>query len=531
MTSAKPKKPLLDVVPEAPKAPQQVPEPEPEAPVLEAPPQAPPDLGQPALPQSVLGTDVPAGQPIPPERMKQAEKLATNPQAEAEFRGKQDFHNTLRDFGDKEAANRASMLALNPNDPDYLKKLAAHQAEQGLLRAGKAHYEQAHPWGSAESAHPGFWGKVGHAFGNIANVAGEALAPSLTAAIPGSKLNLQAQEAAGKAEQELGAKEAGQAATTEATEAEVPLRAAQTKEAEANAAAKGEEKIGTTPEAVTLHDLMAGENGQPRINPKTKAPYTYLDAYNEVAQARAGAKPAKPDTIDQQYQDALESGDHEKAERLLKVKADLAKAGQAPQRPPQTTVILPGGEVALAKPGTVLPKGTQTPAGYGTEGRLTNATRTMVEAAPKVKGFIKRIEPLIADLEKSGSLGPGAGRWNEFWTGRVGADNPQFTRLRTDVGLLTTLLMRMHVGARGGEYIMQHFSDIINSGKQSPNNMRAALEEIGSYADDLEHEGQFGEEGTNTTAPSRPANVPADYVFNENGPKGRGWYKPQGASK
>lgn len=31
---------------------------------------------------------------------------------------------------------------------------------------------------------------------------------------------------------------------------------------------------------------------------------------------------------------------------------------------------------------------------------------------------------------------------------------------------------------------------------------------------------------TVNTAPARPANVPANYIFKENGPKGRGWYKP-----
>lgn len=66
--------------------------------------------------------------------------------------------------------------------------------------------------------------------------------------------------------------------------------------------------------------------------------------------------------------------------------------------------------------------------------------------------------------------------------GKVGAPNPEFTKLRTDVGLLTTKLMRMHVGARGGELMMQHFQNLIDSGKQSPENMRAALDEIDQYA-------------------------------------------------
>jgi hypothetical protein len=111
---------------------------------------------------------------------------------------------------------------------------------------------------------------------------------------------------------------------------------------------------------------------------------------------------------------------------------------------------------------------------------LTAATKSMIEAAPGVLKLSARVRQLVDEQEKS--LGPEAGRWNEFMTGKVGAPNPEFTKLRTDVGLLTTKLMRMHVGARGGEMMMSHFKDLIDSGKQSPENLRAALDEIDSYA-------------------------------------------------
>ena len=43
----------------------------------------------------------------------------------------------------------------------------------------------------------------------------------------------------------------------------------------------------------------------------------------------------------------------------------------------------------------------------------------------------------------------------------------------------------MHVGARGGAEMMNHFREIIDAGKQSPENMKAALEEISSYAQNV----------------------------------------------
>jgi|SRR5579884_3992654 hypothetical protein len=57
-----------------------------------------------------------------------------------------------------------------------------------------------------------------------------------------------------------------------------------------NPAAKPAAEKSLTPEETTLHDLMTGNGGQPRVNPQTKQPYTYLEAYQAVKQA--GERPA-----------------------------------------------------------------------------------------------------------------------------------------------------------------------------------------------------------------------------------------------
>lgn len=113
----------------------------------------------------------------------------------------------------------------------------------------------------------------------------------------------------------------------------------------------------------------------------------------------------------------------------------------------------------------------------------TSATRTMTEAAPKVTHLIERILPQIAEQEAT--LGPAASRWSEFMAGKVGAPNPKFIQLRTNITLLTTMLMRMHVGARGGVILMEHFKELMDVGKQSPENLRAAVGEIKLYAEDV----------------------------------------------
>lgn len=117
---------------------------------------------------------------------------------------------------------------------------------------------------------------------------------------------------------------------------------------------------------------------------------------------------------------------------------------------------------------------------------LTGTTKTMVETAPKVAQLAARVRK---DMEAV-NQGPLASRWQDFWAGKVGEANPEFTRLKTDAGLLQTLLMRMHVGARGGEYMMSHFKDMLGAGKQSAENMTAALDSIDSYTQDVKAEGE-----------------------------------------
>lgn len=101
----------------------------------------------------------------------------------------------------------------------------------------------------------------------------------------------------------------------------------------------------------------------------------------------------------------------------------------------------------------------------------TSTTRTMVEKAPKVLGFIDRLMPQIS--AQAQQLGPGTGRWNTLWTTDVGVSNPGFHKLKVNTSLLSTLLMQMHVGARGTEYILQSFKEMIDAGKQSPDNLLA----------------------------------------------------------
>lgn len=163
---------------------------------------------------------------------------------------------------------------------------------------------------------------------------------------------------------------------------------------------------------------------------------------------------------------------------------------QQPQRPPQVVMFTPDGQggatANVVRPGQTVAPGSMTAAGFNTSNVPTSNTRTMVESAPIVLDLAKRIDQLVD--EQANQLGPAKSRWSEFMAGKVGSPNPEFTKLRTDVGLLSTKLMQMHVGSRGGERIMEHFQKLIDSGVQSPENLKAALSEIETYARSVEHE-------------------------------------------
>jgi hypothetical protein len=111
---------------------------------------------------------------------------------------------------------------------------------------------------------------------------------------------------------------------------------------------------------------------------------------------------------------------------------------------------------------------------------LTSNTRTMMETAPKVIALAEKLEALIK--KNQDEIGPGEGRLNELLTGKVGADNPEFVKIRTDAGLLSTLVMRMHLGARGGSQAMAYFRDLFANSAQTPGNYLAALGELRDYA-------------------------------------------------
>jgi hypothetical protein len=172
-----------------------------------------------------------------------------------------------------------------------------------------------------------------------------------------------------------------------------------------------------------------------------------------------------------------------------------------------------GGDTGTAAPSSG-PKPGESPADYADrraneqkQALPTTSTRTMSEMAPKVLQLADQVEQSMKNIQ----AGPLKSRAQEFMSGTIGVGNAPFTKYRTDVGLLQTSLMRMHVGARGGQQIMTHFKNLLDSAKQSPENMQAALGEIREYAksmlpkDSATSPSTLG--GTQPTSPTAPTSL------------------------
>jgi len=235
---------------------------------------------------------------------------------------------------------------------------------------------------------------------------------------------------------------------------------------------------GTLKEMTVAQQIVDDYNKNP--DPNNLGKYTAAQAYLDKQQKE------NPGSSFNQIVDARNK------ERALKKlppmdSKELEKLWQERPAPQQMIVNPENNQFQVARPGAPAPKGFQTLAGANTSNTATSTTRTMRETAPQVINLATQVNQLVDQQVKT--LGPAASRWNEFMSGAVGAPNPEFTKLRTNAALLQTLLMRMHVGASGRVAMMESFKDLMDSGKQSPENLKAAIGEIINYAKQIQSEG------------------------------------------
>lgn len=182
--------------------------------------------------------------------------------------------------------------------------------------------------------------------------------------------------------------------------------------------------------------------------------------------------------------------------QAVNTQAEAFKAQQAAMKPnpadKPTPYFVPQGDGSFRRvdvgPGGTVPPGALQATGVNSLDTPTTATRTMVESAPKVLYFVNKQLNALNALESK--FGPMAGRKAEFLTGKIGLPGNGVSQYRTNNGLLETSLMKMHVGARGGDTMMQHFHDVIGGMNQDPSNARESLEAIKDYANEVISQGK-----------------------------------------
>jgi hypothetical protein len=182
-------------------------------------------------------------------------------------------------------------------------------------------------------------GEIGAGGARALDVAGQAVGRVIPAvgavesAIPGTTMNAEANARTAAKQEAQTANVEGKQAETAHTEAEtgaIPSTVAHT-EAETKKLETPDVKQGLTPEETTIHDLMTGENGGPRVNPDTGQPYQYLEAYKAMKQAGQDVKPVKQDKPDSPEQQFIDS-ETAKGIPLAKAISDYAAASQKPEK-------------------------------------------------------------------------------------------------------------------------------------------------------------------------------------------------------
>ena len=439
--------------------------PPPNVPMTPAPAAAPstilPAPSLPAAPQSSLGAKILPDQLIPKSEMSAAYKAGG-----------------VSPIDSYEAA--MPKLAPDPTASAGSLEWQQQRGQQIASRIEQMDFKKAHPWGSPESTHPGVMGSILHGLSVAGNIAGDVVDPSAMANIPGTQMHTDLVHAnLGKQLQQsedAASKQSNQDVTNEHTQAETdrlenPLA-----------------EQGLTPEETTLHDLMTGDNGQPRVNPDTKKPYSYLEAFQSVNQAKTDTKtPPKPNDFEQFYSDWIKDNKFpDTAHNRLLARSQFAAAGQAPQRDPKTMIVTPEGKILEVKPGDTIPQGSKTVSGdlagakpNAEELKRSEMAENMGENLDKLEDIVKRRPELFGQL---------AGRITEgrMWAGSNDPDIGALNTLKDQIGMAQQSAHSM----RSAQHVEAAANSILNGFKNGPdainNSIKTARDSLKTFTKDVQ---------------------------------------------
>ncbi len=170
--------------------------------------------------------------------------------------------------------------------------------------------------------------------------------------------------------------------------------------------------------------------------------------------------------------------------RVAKANLDESiRQKKATQPPPpdrgQNFVDPTTGQLVRVEPGQAVPKGAQTASTFSTQNAPTMQMRNVGAQASLVH---EQTPHMLSEIDRLGSkLGTVMGRWNEFYQGRVGMDDPDFAGLRADLLMYASAVALMHARGRLPENLRAEFDHAINAPKQSPANLKAVITRIDDW--------------------------------------------------
>ena len=268
-----------------------------------------------------------------------------------------------------------------------------------------------------------------------------------------------------------------------------------------------------------------------QTNPDTGKPFTRLEAIREVKQTMQMAQEGKPIAGNVNGKAAWALWDSKGNQW---VSADPSRAPLKEFTPGKNTGLGAYAMVRLLTEAyrydprllTVLPEifknmGIEIPAGAIPRGAPPgmpkqpvtglNIGTAMPQAPPgsiRVRGQMAQdalmrlpdIRQQISDLK--GELGPVAGRWNEFITGKIGAPNEKFAALRDNLEYLAGAITRLHLNTEKG---LKPFMNMLSAGKMSPANLKAAIDTTEKWAQVYAYTGSGNQPEMAPNAPRHPS--------------------------
>jgi hypothetical protein len=401
-------------------------------------------LPQPAAPAapSVLGVPPAAGAPTTPVA-KMTPPVLQHPNAPAHVPS---ANAPAPEVAPMQAPENAD-LDIKPMTPPTLnfhQRQALPLTSPGVLPGSQGFYEgkiereedrKENPLGSEEN-HPGFLGKLGRIAGKVGNIALDVAAPRTAALIPGTDLNNRLAENANERKLEGAKKEETEEAAVkqrpEIAEATGALKERLEEEKEAAAQKKTETETGSK-------EKIAGEGNETKKGIASEGNATKKEIASEGNETKQDIASDRNKT-----QAEIEKERNESKERVAM-----------------------GHNLATTEAARIRTANANDP------DKLTNTMKTMKQQAVAT---LPSIDRALDETERvANKLGPAAGRWNDFWQGKVGADDPDFAHYKDEIAYVSTAITLAHARGRMSNELFEHFQKMFDVGKQAPQNMIQAL--------------------------------------------------------